>query len=117
MKAKNLISGAGALCLVFALSSCGGSASKECAAPKAAKEWAPISISTTETVITSADGSVPEYTILEKTQYDLDMFPQDKDGYYHLFDGETFNGWRGYGRDDVPKRWIIEDGADRKSNV
>jgi hypothetical protein len=28
-----------------------------------------------------------------------------------LFDGSTFAGWRGYGRDDVPDGWIIDDGA------
>jgi hypothetical protein len=32
-----------------------------------------------------------------------------------LFDGETFSGWRGLGRDSVPSgHWIIEDGAIRK---
>ena len=105
MKAKKFLSGVITLCVVFALVSCGGSA------PKATKEWAPITITTTETVVPANDTIVPEYTIVEKTQYDLEMFPQDKDGYYLLFDGKTFNGWRGYGRDDVPKRWVIEDGA------
>ena len=28
-----------------------------------------------------------------------------------LFDGETFNGWRGYNRTDMPTAWTIEDGA------
>ena len=105
MKVTKILSGAVVLCAAFALSSCcGGSVSK------AVKEWTPIAITTTETLV-SGDESVPEYTIIEKTQYDLDMFPKDKDGYYLLFDGKTFNGWRGYGRDDVPKRWVIEDGA------
>ena len=32
-----------------------------------------------------------------------------------LFDGETFQGWRGLGRDSVPGgHWVIEDGAIRK---
>ncbi len=32
-----------------------------------------------------------------------------------LFDGETFAGWRGVGRDSVPAgHWIIEDGTIRK---
>ncbi|UCD23999.1 MAG: DUF1080 domain-containing protein [Gemmatimonadota bacterium] len=32
-----------------------------------------------------------------------------------LFDGETFAGWRGLGRDSIPVgHWIIEDGAIRK---
>lgn len=28
-----------------------------------------------------------------------------------LFNGTDFNGWRGYNRQDVPARWIIEDGC------
>ncbi|MGL4292331.1 MAG: 3-keto-disaccharide hydrolase, partial [Bacteroidales bacterium] len=28
-----------------------------------------------------------------------------------LFDGETFNGWRGYNRQDIPSAWTIEDGC------
>ena len=92
-------------CIVFTFLSCGGSASKS------VKEWTPITIITTETVVPTTDSITPEYTIIEKTQYDLDMFPQDKDGYYILFDGKTFNGWRGYGRNDVPMRWVVEDGA------
>ncbi len=28
-----------------------------------------------------------------------------------LFDGKTFDGWRGYNRTDIPKAWTIEDGC------
>lgn len=28
-----------------------------------------------------------------------------------IFDGKTFQGWRGYNRKDVPGKWCIEDGA------
>ena len=35
----------------------------------------------------------------------------DKDGYITIFDGKTFNGWRGYGKENVPSRWTIEDGC------
>lgn len=28
-----------------------------------------------------------------------------------LFNGEDFEGWRGYGREDIPEAWTIEDGA------
>jgi len=28
-----------------------------------------------------------------------------------LFDGKSFEGWRGYGRTDMPKAWTIENGA------
>jgi hypothetical protein len=36
-------------------------------------------------------------------------------GWTLLFDGRTFQGWRGLGRPDVPaEHWIIEDGAIKK---
>jgi len=36
-------------------------------------------------------------------------------GWILLFDGKTFNGWRGLGRDAVPKEhWIIDDQAIKK---
>ncbi|MDR0938070.1 MAG: DUF1080 domain-containing protein [Mediterranea sp.] len=37
--------------------------------------------------------------------------PIDKDGYITIFDGKTFDGWRGYGKDKVPSKWVIEDGC------
>ena len=38
-----------------------------------------------------------------------------RDGWRLLFDGSTFNGWRGLGYDTVPTaHWKIEDGAIRK---
>lgn len=33
------------------------------------------------------------------------------DGYIVLFDGETFEGWRGYNKDTIPGAWTIEDGC------
>ena len=42
---------------------------------------------------------------------DITTFPKDKEGRYVIFDGKTFNGWRGYDRADVPGAWTIEDGA------
>ncbi|MDH6307026.1 hypothetical protein M2459_003701 [Parabacteroides sp. PF5-5] len=35
------------------------------------------------------------------------------EGWVSIFDGKTFEGWRGYNRADVPARWIVEDGAIR----
>ncbi len=34
---------------------------------------------------------------------------EKKDGWILLFDGETFNGWRGLGLDRAPEGWVIED--------
>jgi hypothetical protein len=38
-------------------------------------------------------------------------YEKDKDGWITLFDGKTFTNWRGYGKDRVPGKWIIDDGA------
>jgi len=38
-------------------------------------------------------------------------YPVDTNGYITIFDGKTFNGWRGYGKNVMPGRWVIEDEA------
>ncbi len=53
----------------------------------------------------------PAFTVVEAEQVDLSSFPQDAEGYYVIFNGKDFNGWRGYGKDSVPGRWVIDDGA------
>jgi hypothetical protein len=62
-------------------------------------------------VACGSGASAPAYTLLDKPAVDLSTFPVDNDGYIVLFDGQTFNGWRGYGRNDVPGKWTIEDGC------
>ena len=54
-----------------------------------------------------------QYDIKERPQIDLAAFPKDDEGWITIFDGKTFNGWRGYLREDVPSRWTIEDGCIR----
>jgi hypothetical protein len=40
---------------------------------------------------------------------------EEAEGWRLLFDGESFAGWRGLGRDSIPEgHWIIEEGAIRK---
>ena len=58
-----------------------------------------------------ANEGAPEYIRVDKPQVDLASVPVDKDGYYVLFDGTSLNGWRGYGKDNVPSRWTVEDGC------
>jgi cytochrome c len=36
---------------------------------------------------------------------------QEQAGWRLLFNGEDFDGWRGFRRDDVPAGWRVEDGA------
>jgi len=44
------------------------------------------------------------------------LTPEEQEqGWILLFDGSTFDGWRGLGRDNVPEsHWIIEEGAIKK---
>lgn len=51
------------------------------------------------------------YIVALAPEVDLAEFPVDEEGYISIFDGETFNGWRGYGKDHVPTKWTIEDGC------
>ena len=37
--------------------------------------------------------------------------PVDKNGFITLFDGQTFAGWRGYGKSYMPSKWKVQDGA------
>src|SRR5690554_4040658 len=53
----------------------------------------------------------PQYTVLENPQIDLSEFETDSEGYIVIFNGEDCTGWRGYGKDNVPGKWTIEDGA------
>lgn len=46
---------------------------------------------------------------LKGEESDSLKLPIDKDGYITIFDGKTFNGWRGYGKSKVPSKWKIED--------
>lgn len=37
--------------------------------------------------------------------------PAAKGGWVRMFDGKTFDGWRGYNRTDMPGVWVVEDGT------
>ena len=58
------------------------------------------------------EAAVPEYKLMnDLPTVDLSTFPKDADGKVTLFDGKSFNGWRGYGRTDVPAAWEVVDGT------
>lgn len=85
-----------ACCLIGGmLASCGGGAKKQNA--------------TEDTAATTTTLSYSKSLKADETE-NLTL-PVDADGYITIFDGTSFNGWRGYGKDKVPSRWIIEDGA------
>ena len=52
-----------------------------------------------------------DFEVIDKAQVDLKDFAVDKDGYITLFDGQTLKGWRGYGMDEPPTSWDVQDGA------
>ncbi len=85
---------AASLAMIMTMASCGNQNNK-----KASKEG------------TAETKAAPEYKLLDKPQVDLSEFPVDEDGYYVIFDGKTMKGWRGYGKDNVPARWVVDDGA------
>lgn len=64
-----------------------------------------------EAVKTEEKSATPEYTVVNNPTVDLSSYPKDKDGYITIFDGKTFNGWRGYGKDAVPTKWTVDNGA------
>lgn len=53
----------------------------------------------------------PQYTVVDNPEVDLSQFETDSEGYIVIFNGKDFTGWRGYGKDKVPGKWTIEDGA------
>jgi len=86
-------------CLLLSaiLASCGGTKKAESDETKAETK--------------STESKMPEYKVLNNPQVDLAEFPKDKDGYIILFDGKEMKGWRGYGKDKIPGRWIVDDKA------
>lgn len=54
----------------------------------------------------------PKEEVKEEVVADNTLSEKEKaEGWILLFDGNSFNGWRGYGRTDIPTAWTIEDGA------
>ena len=53
----------------------------------------------------------PAYVRIDNPTINLNDFRKDEDGFYVIFDGTSFKGWRGYNKKEVPASWIIDDGA------
>lgn len=94
MKVRKIINGLSCFMLITLLMACSGGKKK------AAGEEAD-----------AAEGAVPEYVVLDNPQVDLADFQVDDEGYISIFNGKDFTGWRGYGKEHVPTKWTIEDGA------
>ena len=67
--------------------------------------------STKQATEETEENAAPAYSTMDKEQVDLSKFKVDDEGYIVLFDGSSLEGWRGYGKDDVPTRWSIDDGC------
>lgn len=59
----------------------------------------------------TASAQVPAYKVVQAEQVDMSQFQTDAKGYTTIFNGKDFTGWRGYGKNHVPQRWVIEDGC------
>ena len=67
---------------------------------------------TTEVKISPLTPGCPEYVVVNNPQVRIEDYPVDKEGYYVIFNGnEKMQGWRGYGKDHIPSKWIVEDGC------
>jgi len=71
----------------FLLSACGGSQKK------------------------SDDKSETKSEVKEEAPLNALTEEEKAEGWKLLFNGEDFEGWRGYGREDIPGAWTIEDNA------
>lgn len=96
---KKIVYSLGCLMIAGAMIACGG-----------AKKDAQNAGENADSVKT-AENAAPQYTVVEKPLVDLSKFAKDKDGFITIFDGKTFEGWRGYGKDAVPGKWTIDQGA------
>ena len=64
---------AASLAMIFSLAACGNQNNKKASKDATAETKAP---------------ATPEYKLMDKPQVDLSEFPQDKDGYYVIFEVE-----------------------------
>jgi hypothetical protein len=115
---KKILLLASIIVLTGSLTSCGGGKKNEKATEEkavATEEKATVNPKLVaegpyEKLVPATDES-PAYVLIDKPQVNLEDFPKDKNGYYVIFDGKSFKGWRGYNKDSIPGRWTIEDGA------
>lgn len=59
----------------------------------------------------AVSAQVPAYKVVKGKEVSLKSFKTDAKNYTQIFNGKDFTGWRGYGKDHVPSRWVIDDGC------
>lgn len=52
-----------------------------------------------------------KYNTISYPEIDLNEFKKDKNGYYIIFDGTDFKGWRSYGLTSLSDKWVLDNGA------
>lgn len=97
---KKLIYGLSFCMMAGAFMACGGGAKKTDGQTDATTAAAPAS-----------EVTLAYSTALKGADSDSAKFAVDKDGYITIFNGKDFTGWRGYGKDKVPGKWTIDEGA------
>lgn len=92
-----------------ALVACGGPKAQELVIGEVSYEG-----ELTEVAMTPTTPNCPEYVVVNRPQVKIEDFPMDEEGFYVIFNGnEKMQGWRGYGKDNIPSRWTVEDGCIR----
>jgi len=64
--------------------------------------------------ITGCQGDAPEAAtepLAEEAPLNTLTEAEKAEGWQLLFNGQDFEGWRGFGQDDIPSAWVIDDGA------
>lgn len=52
-----------------------------------------------------------KYNTISYPEIDLNEFKKDKKGYYNIFNGTDFKGWRSYGQTLLSDKWVLDNGA------
>lgn len=52
-----------------------------------------------------------KYNTVLYPEIDLNEFKKDKKGYYSIFDGTDFKGWRSYGQSYLSDKWVLDNGT------
>ena len=100
---KTMLSAAAAMALI----ACGGPKAQELVIGEVT-----YSGEASEVVMTPTTPGCEVYTVVNNPQVNIEDFPMDEEGFYVIFNGnEKMQGWRGYGKDHIPSRWTVEDGA------
>lgn len=61
--------------------------------------------------ITGCQGDAPESVATEEAAPNTLTSAEQAEGWQLLFNGQDFEGWRGFRQDSIPSAWIIQDGA------